>query len=121
MKEKHSHITKHLQTELQATIAFACYDSTEILQSGKSMRRDDIKDFLCKLYLPPNDKDDERISNVYMFLEGKGRFKAMFNIEGTSYNNIKQATKLIIPEALHCMNGKVFSIGEDCINRSILT
>lgn len=40
----YGHITKKLQTEFQATIAFACYDSDEVLRAGKSARHHVLMD-----------------------------------------------------------------------------
>ena len=83
------------------------------------MRRDNIKDMLCKLYLPHNNNNDEIISNVDMFLQGKVRFKSVFNID-IRYEDMEKASKLIILGVLHCMDRKVFTIDKDCINRSLL-
>ena len=62
------HVPKRLQTKLQATIAFACYDSDEVLKAGKSAIRGTVSEILSKLYLPPINKKDERVCYVDLFL-----------------------------------------------------
>ena len=61
-------ITKRLQMELQATIAFRAYDSDQLLKAGKSMDHNYLMDKLQELYLPTNDVD--KVGHVDLFLKG---------------------------------------------------
>ena len=89
-------ITKRLQTELQALIAFACYNSDEILECGKSSKRQTVVNNMLCLYMPLSNGDD-KVSYVEQFLEGLGKFKYLF-IEKENTNivqNIYWLTKNI--------------------------
>ena len=61
-------VTKRLQTELQSLIAYACYDSKEVLQGGESCTKTFIVNRLYEAYMPSNLANDDRISFVEMFL-----------------------------------------------------
>ena len=50
-KDKTLHVLKTLQTELQALIAFACYDSNQLRDSGKTMKKDILAQKLYDMYL----------------------------------------------------------------------
>ena len=65
-------ITKRLQTELQATIAFACYDSSSGLQSGDSTKQATLQQQIFDSYMPVNssDKEDDRMSQMELFFGG---------------------------------------------------
>ena len=57
-KERRSaNVSKRLQTELQSLVAFACYDSKEILQCWKSAKRKTIVDRLLNMYMPSTNSD----------------------------------------------------------------
>ena len=72
---KFGHVTKRLQCELQATIAFACFDSDEILRAGKSESNKVLIEILRKQYFPsPNKEDKNRLSYTQLFLSGAQRF-----------------------------------------------
>ena len=61
-------ISKRLQTELQATIAFACYDSSELLQSGDSTKQTTLQQQIYDMFMPvkSSDNDDDRMSqNIF--------------------------------------------------------
>ena len=74
-KDKKLHITKTLQTEIQAMIAYACYDSDSICDSGVTMPKAKLVTKLYHLYMPPNNKNDDRLGMVKLFLSGSGQFK----------------------------------------------
>lgn len=96
-KDKTLHVSKTLQTELQAMIAFVCYDSNELRDSGKTMKKDVLAQKLYDLYMPPNSKKDNRLRMIEMFLIGSGKFKGLFYcIDGVSTPN-----SLVIPNELH--------------------
>ena len=50
--------TECLQTKLQATIAYACYDSDVILKSGDSAKVKELSQKIFDMYMPAADSDD---------------------------------------------------------------
>ena len=128
-------ITKRLQTELQATIAFACYDSSLGLQSGDSTKQATLQRQIFDSYMPVNssDKEDDRMSQMELFLEGEGKFKYLFEIEKENCSSSDSASStsnqpslrpkqhLILPESLHCLTNKRVSVSEGCIDTALLT
>ena len=52
-------ITKRLQIELQATIKFACYDSSEILQSVDSTKQTTLQQQIYDVFMPVKSSDKE--------------------------------------------------------------
>ena len=117
---KFGHVTKKLQCELQATIAFACFDSDEVLRAGKSANNKMLMQIMSKLYFPSPNKDDNRISYTHLFLTGAQRFKALFEFakkeDDPVHNNY-----LVLPDQLHCQNNCVFAVDNSCISMSLLT
>ena len=62
-------ISKRLQTELQATITFACYDSSELLQSGDSTKQTTLQHQIHYMFMPVKspEKDDDRMSQIELY------------------------------------------------------
>ena len=52
-KSKRVIIPARLQSELQSTIAFACYDNDQVLKAGKSNKVKNLKQKMLQLYMPP--------------------------------------------------------------------
>ena len=117
---KFGHVTKKLQCELQATIAFACYDSDEVLRSGKSVNNKMLIENLSKLYFPSRNKNDNRVSYTQLFLKGQQRFKALFEFSKKA-NDPLYKKYLVLPEQIHCESNQIFVIDKKCINLSLLT
>ena len=69
------HVTKKLQTELQVTIAFSCYDSDKNFKAGKSANIDPIGNILAKSCFPSVIEDDEQMNCVDLFLSDSECFK----------------------------------------------
>ena len=80
-KMKGDKISKRLQIELQSLIAWACFDSDEFLQGGKLMSQPIQYKKLEKLYFPPNNPKDNRISFVDMSIQGLNVFEGLNGIE----------------------------------------
>ena len=128
-------ITKRLQTELQATIAFSCYDSSVILQSGDSTKQATLQQQIYDLYMPvkSSDEEDDRMSEIELFLEGEGKFKYLFEIEKENVSHSASVSStsnqpsllpknlLVLPEALHCIANKRVSVSMGCIDMALLT
>ena len=121
-------VTKRLQTELQSLIAYACYDSKEVLQGGESGTKTMIINRLYEAYMPSNLANDDRISFVEMFLEGSNKFKYLFESFEDSDSEIgrdphtdRPSSQLVLPESLHCINGAEIVVGRGCITKSLIT
>ena len=115
-KPNNLYVTKKLQTELQSLIAYGCYDSPSVLKAGDSAKKSDIMKKIHDLYMPLMGKGDH-FSQVEMFLEGKGKYKYLFEKSDDDTNN----STVIIPEIMHCIKGKTISVNEECIDKSLLT
>ena len=57
-KHKSLFVIKTLQTEIQALIAYACYNSNEIYNSGITMLKAKLVTKLFHMYMPPLNKHD---------------------------------------------------------------
>ena len=106
-----------MQTEMQATIAFACYDNDEVLKDGKGMNKKSQVAKILELYMPSVPKDEYRMCYVDQFLSGLNQFKCLFQCNSDNENK----NKLTIPEELHRELGKKIYVGKDGIGRSLLT
>ena len=111
-KTNNLYVTKKLQTELQSLIAYGCYDSPSVLKAGDSAKKSDVMKKIHDLYMPSMGKGDH-FSHVEMFLEGKGKYKYLFEKSDDD--------TVIIPEIMHCIKGKTISVNEECIDKSLLT
>ena len=79
MKRKSTNkVTQKLKIELQSLISYACYDHEDIVQGGDTMKQPDMESRMYKLYMPSNNANDDRISQLDMLLQGKGCFKGLF-------------------------------------------
>ena len=129
-RNPNSDIPKRLQAELQSLVAFACYDSNELLKSGTSVKRETIVQKIANLYFPSNSAGD-RISFVELLLEGKGRFRYLFNdsvskevsstVSTDDISEESNTTDLTIPTSLHCIDGKEIKVRKGCVDKSLLT
>lgn len=115
-KPNNKYVTKKLQTELQALIAYGCYHSTSVLMSGDSAKKSDIMKKIHSLYMPKMGAGDH-LSNVELFLEGRGKYKDLFE----KSDNSNKDFVLIIPEIMHCMERKTISVSGECIDKLLLT
>ena len=111
--------SKRLQSEMQATIAFACYDNDEVLKDGKGMNKKAQKKKIVELYMPSVPEDKVRMCFVDQFLKGANQFKGLFQC-----NSEEDTEKpLTILYELHRDEGSNIFVGEDGggITRSLLT
>ena len=77
-KKRNVLISKRLQTELQSLIAFGCYDSDVVLKCGKSAKKASLVARLHQLYMPSINSDSDHVSQIELFLEGRGKYKHIF-------------------------------------------
>ena len=88
---------------MQALLAYGCYDSGTVLRAGDSAKKTTVIREISQLYMPSG-QDDDHLSHVDKFLEGKDRYQYLFehvkSVDGSGN------PKLLIPEIMHCMPGK---------------
>ena len=111
-------VTQKLKIELQSLISYACYDHNEVTKLGKSIKKEDVQNRMFKLHMPSNNSRDDRISQVDMFLQGKGRFKGLFECDK---NEFKVDDVFVIPEFLHNIPNALFKVSKKLVNRQLLT
>ena len=80
-KQLGTNVTKKLMTEMQALIAFVCYDSPAVAQGGDSMTENLMAESMTALYF--GGVDPEVISYLDQFIIGLHRFTGLF----TSWSN----------------------------------
>ncbi len=104
--------------EMQALIAFACYDSPSIAQGGDSMNDAKLSKTMTDLYFGGN--DPETISYLDQFIYGLHRFKGMFT-SSEEPNEFGQIV-LTMPQKLHRQHGglNVF-VGQKSITKELLS
>ena len=102
-KNPNNDVTKKLQTELQALLAYNCYNSPSVLQTGDLGRKSDTLKEISRLYMPSG-QDEDHLSHVDKLLEGKDKYRCLFEV----VDNAKDPSKpqLVIPEVMHYMAGK---------------
>ena len=96
-----TNVTKALLVEILTTIAFACYDSPEIVQGGDSKTETELAKILLSQF-GGNDDDPEIISHLDQFINGLGRFVGLFT---TSEPDEAGQITLMIPPKLHRHKG----------------
>ena len=126
-------LPKRLQTELQASIAFACYDSDTALKSGDSKRVKQLTQLIFDQYMPGTSSDSDEMSHIELFLSGSGVYKYLFeeerNNELAPYKasvasmdvDTPSNTILILPEILHGIVGKRITVSKGMIDVALLT
>ena len=113
IKRKRYPFTKKFQTELQSLVAYGVYDGKEILGASTSSSVPTLIEKLRKMYFPPTNAADERVSHVENLLERNRKYSHLFE-EGDN-------GKPTINEKLHRLKGKEMYVGEGCIDLSMLT
>ena len=141
-RKRNLSIPKRLQTELQALIVFGCYDSDSVLKCGKSAKKSTLIVKLHKLYMPSNDHDSDHVSHIELLLEGKGKYKHLFeekhvaaNYSTNNHTSVSQSSAsknngnpsvdnpplLSLPGIFHCLDGKEILAKNNCIDTDLLT
>ena len=105
--------TKRFMTELQCTVAYGAYDSSEILLAGQSASNAMLADKMSEIYFPSANPNDSRVSHVELFIGREQKYKFLFDEE--------KKGNPTMPEYLHRLKGKEITISENCINQSMLT
>ena len=109
-------MTKKLMTEMQALIAFACYDSPTIAQGGDSMTENTIAETMAVLYFGGD--DPEILSYLDQFINGLHRFTGLFtSSEPDEFGQIV----LTMPQKLHRHGGLNIFVGPASITKELLS
>ena len=116
-KPKGCKISQKLKIELQSLVAYGSYDDLVVLLDGNSMKKQQITESVYNLYMPSNDPHDERVSNVDLFLQGKGRFRALF---GCDRPVSISKTDLIVPGFLHNIPDIIIRVSSNMVNKQLL-
>jgi hypothetical protein len=126
-----TNVSKKLLMELQAVIAFACYDSPSITGAGASMTEVTMEQLMTKLCFGDGN-DDDIICYVDQFLYGVNRFQGLFVSSsgvlpsssavdvpaGTS--TVDAAVELSIPPMLHRQGKMHIFVGKGSIEKALL-
>ena len=117
-KQLGTNVTKKLMTEMQALIAFACYDSpATIAQGGDSMTENSMAENMAALYFGGD--DPEIISYLDQFINGLHRFTGLFtSSEPDEFGQII----LSMPQKLHRRHGGLnIFVGPTSITKELLS
>jgi hypothetical protein len=115
-KQLGTNVTKKLMSEMQALIAFACYDSPAIAQGGDSMTQHSMAESMTALYFGGD--DPEIISYLDQFINGLHRFTGLFtSSEPDEFGQII----LTIPQKLHRHVGVNIFVGPTSITKELLS
>lgn len=116
-KQVGTNITKKLMTEMQALIAFACYDSPTIAQGGDLMTESTMAEMMTALYFGGD--DPEIISYLDQFINGGlHRFTGLFtNSEPDEFGQIV----LTMPPKLYRHGGLNIFVGPMSITKELLS
>lgn len=129
-----TNVSKKLLMELQAVIAFACYDSPSITGAGVSMTEATMEQVMTKLCFGSNCSDeDDTICYVDQFLYGLNRFQGLFVSSASPTSSaapldkpvgastIGGDTELSIPPMLHRQGKMHIFVGKGSIERALLS
>ena len=81
-----TNVTAKLLTEIQALIAYACYDSPSISCGAKTMTEIDQAKLMANLCFGNIDDDPEIMCYVDQFLHGLTKFHGLFKRRPLRYN-----------------------------------
>ena len=108
-----------LLKELQATIAFACYDSPALFKRGTSLSEAQIEIVMASIFShdDKNGADPDMLTYVDQCLMGLNKFKGLF----TQAMQPSGDMLLSIPESLHRHKKLLVYVGDGSIEKAILS
>ncbi|KAI2496986.1 hypothetical protein MHU86_17513 [Fragilaria crotonensis] len=115
-KQVGTNVTKKLLSEMQALIAFACYDSPTIAQGGDSMTETTMAETMTALYFGGD--DPEIISYLDQFINGLHRFAGLYTSSEPDEFGILVLT---MPQKLHRHGGLNIFVGPTSISKELLS
>ena len=124
-KQRSTNMSRVLLKELQATIAFACFDSPSLIQRGTSLSEAAIEDVLSSIYYGDDKNgalDPDMITYVDQFMLGLKKFKGLYtrSLQAGS-NGASGEVLLSIPEFLHRHKNFLVFVGSGSIEKAILS
>jgi hypothetical protein len=114
-KQIGTNVNKKLLVEIQALIAFACYDSPAIATGGDSMTEGAQTELIKEMYFGGG--DPENISFVDQFIHGLNRFTGLFT---SSEPDESGQIVLTMPHKLHRHAGLNIFVGPTSITKELL-
>jgi hypothetical protein len=114
-KQLGTNVNKKLLVEIQALIAFACYDSPAIATGGDSMTEGAQTELIKEMYFGGG--DPENISFVDQFVHGLNRFTGLFT---SSEPDESGKIVLTMPHKLHRHAGLNIFVGPTSITKELL-
>jgi hypothetical protein len=118
-KKRSTNMSRVLLKELQATIAFACFDF------GASPSEAAIKDVMTSIYYGDDKNgapDPSMITYVEQFMLGLNKFKGLYTQSlQTGSNGASGEILLSIPEFLHRHKNFLVYVGDGSIEKAILS
>ena len=127
-KQRSTNMSRVLLKELQATIAFACFDSPSLMQRGESLSEAAIEGVMASIYYGDDTNgalDPDLITYVDQFMVGLNKFKGLFTqslpAAGPSSTPSAGEVLLSIPEFLHRHKKLLVYVGDGSIEKEILT
>jgi hypothetical protein len=123
--KRSSNLTGDILKELQATIAFACFDSPSLIRRGASMAEAQIESMMSQIYYGDDTKgapDPDLILFEDQLILGLSKFKGLYTrsvLEGP--NAESGVVQLSIPEILHRHKNLQIYVGEGSIEKKLLS
>ena len=115
-KKRSTNMSRVLLKELQATIAFACFDSPFLIQRGASLSEAAIEDVMTSIYYGDDKNgapDPNMITYVEQFMFGLNKFKGLYTQSlQTGSNGASGEVLLSIPEFLHRHKNFLVYVGD---------
>jgi len=124
-KKRSTNMSRVLLKELQATIAFACFDSPSLIQRGASLSEAAIEDVMTSIYYGDDKNgapDPDMITYVEQFMFGLNKFKGLYKQSLQKGSNGATGEVLLsIPEFLHRHKNFLVYVGDGSIEKAMLS
>ena len=116
-------LTNDLLKELQATIAFACFDSPSVLRRGGSLAEAAIENKMSQIFygdVTHEALDPDFILFEDQFLLGVNKFKGMF-MQSAGVEDATGTVLRVIPEVIHRHKRLLVYAGDGSIEKRLLS
>ena len=123
-KKRSTNMSGALLKELQALIAFACYDSPSLIRRGASLPDTAIENVMASIYYgnAKNGADPDLISYDDQLMLGLNKFKGLYTQSLQTGPNASSGEVLLsIPEYLHRHKKLFVFVGDGSIEKGILS
>ena len=123
-KKRSTNMSGGLLNELQALIAFACYDdSPSLFRRGMSLSEAAIKNAMSSIFCgdDKNGADPDLITYIDHFTLGLNKFKGLFTQSLQAGPNASGEVLLSIPDYLHCDKKLLVYVDDGSIEKGTLS